>query len=211
MKATEIKAIIFDLGGVILDIDYNRTVSAFKALQFKDFDRHYSQMKQSGVFDQLERGEIGEGEFVAIMKETISHASHEEIVAAWNAIILDFPEGRLEYLKRVGKALPIYLLSNTNEIHLARFDEMLYDSTKTHIKDYFKKAYLSHEIGHRKPEPEAWSVILNEQGLESNDVLFIDDSPQHIEAAGLLGFQTIHLTLISDLEKELNPFLAQLN
>jgi len=211
MKATEIKAIIFDLGGVILDIDYNLTVKAFQALQFKDFDDHYSKMKQSGVFDRLERGEIGEHDFVVIMQESIPHASSQEIVDAWNAIILDFPDGRLEFIKHLERKLPIFLLSNTNEIHLACFNGMLYDATKTHIQDYFKKAYLSHEIGHRKPEAEAWSVILKEQGLEACDVLFIDDSPQHIEAAKTMGMQTIHLIAIGDLERELAPFLTQFN
>lgn len=204
----EITAVIFDLGGVILDIDYNRTVEAFKALHFDDFDAHYSKMRQSGVFDQLERGEINEVEFVQIMQNTIPNASHQEIVNAWNAIILDFPVGRLDYISRVRQQLPIFLLSNTNEIHFKCFDQLLLDKHGSQLKDHFNKVYLSHEIGHRKPEPKAWQVILNEQGLAANETLFIDDSPQHIQAAQTLGVQTIHLEDISNLEVCLSPFLA---
>ena len=211
MKATEIKAIIFDLGGVILDIDYNLTVAAFQALQFNDFDAHYSKMKQSGVFDRLERGEIGENEFVSIMQKTIPNASHDQIIAAWNAIIKDFPDGRLDYVRQVGKRLPTYLLSNTNEIHLSCFDALLYDQRETRIGDYFEKAYLSHEMGYRKPELAAWQRIMDEQKFKASDLLFIDDSPQHINAAESMGMHTIHLENIADLEHQLAPFLAELD
>jgi HAD superfamily hydrolase (TIGR01509 family) len=211
MNAPEINAIIFDLGGVILDIDYNRTVRAFQALEFEDFDQQYSKMKQSGVFDRIERGEIDEAEFVSIMQQSIPHASQEEIIDAWNAIILDFPSGRLDYINEVRKKLPIFLLSNTNEIHLKCFDQLLFESTNSRIKDHFNKAYLSHEMSCRKPEPEAWKIILEEQGLKARTTLFIDDSPQHIAAARNLGLPCIHLQSIDELERELAPFLTQFN
>ncbi|GAB5538197.1 MAG: HAD family phosphatase [Salibacteraceae bacterium] len=209
MKWNKIDAIIFDLGGVILRIDYNRTVEAFQSLGFSNFKEQYSQMKQSGLFDQLERGELSENDFVAAIKHEIPNRSHDEIIKAWNAIILDFPEGRIEYIQGLRKQLPCFLLSNTNDIHLNNFNAIL---KRTHsyskIEECFDRAYLSHEIAARKPEPKAWNIILNNHELEAQRTLFIDDSPQHIEAANKLGLQTIHLTNIDNLEQELAAFLA---
>ncbi|MEZ4721494.1 MAG: HAD family phosphatase [Flavobacteriales bacterium] len=208
MNKTSLDAIIFDLGGVILEIDYERTVNAFKALGFDDFDRHYSQLKQSGLFDELECGRIDRSGFVDRIQEHIPERSSVEILDAWNAIILDYPLGRLDYVIGLRELLPVFLLSNTNEIHFEFFDRMLHNTSHGGIKQCFDKAYLSHEIGERKPNLGAFEIILNENNLSAGSTLFVDDSPQHIESAKRLGLQTIHLTSISDLEKELKPFLA---
>ncbi len=209
MSKLEIRAIIFDLGGVVLDIDYNLTVQAFQALGYENFDEQYSQMRQSGLFDKLECGQISPDDFRAELKRSLPSASEDQLTDAWNAIILDFPEGRLDYIQQVKAKLPVFLLSNTNQIHLECYNEVLRKSTgSTSMDAYFNKVYLSHEIGLRKPDPEAFQLILEEQGLKASSTLFIDDSPQHIASANKLGLQTIHLQSIHDLEQELGALLA---
>lgn len=208
----EIQAIILDLGGVVLDIDYNRAVQAFSALGFEDFDQHYSQLKQDGLFDRLETGRIDPAEFRSVIRRRIPHVSDTDIDNAWNALILDFPEGRLEFIRSLNKRLPVFLLSNTNVIHLNFFNRLLQEKTGSQgLNDYFTKVYLSHEIGQRKPDPDAFLAIIREQGLNPATTLFVDDSPQHVEAARALGLQTLHLRNIGNLERELGPFLAQLD
>lgn len=203
-----IEAIIFDLGGVILDIDYQRTVDAFKALGYTDFDQQYSKMKQSGLFDALETGRIEPQEFRDTVREAVPHVSDEEVDRAWNAIILDFPEGRLEFVSALKERMPIYLLSNTNAIHVQCFYQLLDRYGASTLEPYFHQLYLSHEVGLRKPDPGIFEHVLEDQGLLPETTLFIDDSPQHVESAGSLGIQTIHLRSIHELEPALAPFLA---
>lgn len=122
---------------------------------------------------------------------------------------MDFPVGRIEYILKIKKQLPTFLLSNTNAIHLEFFNRMLQQKQGIRsIHDCFHKAYLSHEIGLRKPNREPFELILDEQNLQPETTLFIDDLPQHIETAKALGIQTLHLVSIHDLEQELNALLA---
>ncbi|MFD1551722.1 HAD family phosphatase [Putridiphycobacter roseus] len=189
-------AIIFDLGGVILNIDYQKTTQAFKGLGVKNFDKLYSQSQQNGTFDKLETGKMGAEEFYKTLnKETGLELKHSEIETAWNAMLLDLPSHRIELLKKISKEIPIFLLSNTNEIHLKAFRKMIKDSFgEEHLlESTFSKTYYSHLIQARKPNRAAFDIIIHEQGLNPSKTLFIDDSLQHIEGAEKIGLQTVHL------------------
>ena len=115
----------------------------------------------------------------------------------------------MRYISQITARMPTFLLSNTNAIHLAHFNALLKrHAGEKDLSSFFRKVYLSHEIRMRKPDAEAFQLILDEQELDPASTLFIDDSPQHIESAGKLGLQTLHLTSIHVLEQELRPFLA---
>lgn len=205
----ELDAIVFDLGGVILNIDYQLTIKAFEALGFASFHEQYSKKQQSGLFDELEKGLISQAEFVAEIKKDLPTASDQEIIDAWNALILDFPVDRLNLLANLKSEVDIYLLSNTNEIHLRAFNQILKDEFGLDsLESEFNKLYLSHEIHARKPDAEAFEIILKENNLLPNRVLFIDDSPQHIEAAKKLGLHTIHIDGSNSIEELFAAFLA---
>jgi putative hydrolase of the HAD superfamily len=209
IRWNSIDAVILDLGGVILNIDYTRTIEAFQSLGFESFDTQYSQLQQSGLFDQLEKGLISEHAFIAAVQERIPQANAPQIIDAWNALLLDFPAGRIETVQQIASQWPTFLLSNTNAIHYRAFNKTLKEQTGiSDIKPVFKKAYLSHEIGMRKPDGEAFQLILDEQGLDPRNVLFVDDSPQHVEAARSLGLQAHHLVDPERLEDLFGPFLA---
>jgi HAD superfamily hydrolase (TIGR01509 family) len=190
-----IKHIIFDLGGVLLNIDYSLTEKAFEAAGIPDFNNLYSQLQQSDLFDRLETGKIPAEEFVAAMQHASAiNLTEEQVTNAWNAMLLDFPVRRLQILQQLRLYHDLFLLSNTNEIHEKTFNGILMRSHGIPtIGVFFDKVYYSHRVGLRKPNKEIFEMVLNDNGIKATDTLFIDDSPQHIEGAKQVGIQTIFL------------------
>lgn len=194
------KNIIFDLGGVILNIDYSLLIKSFAKIGFAHFEEYFSQKSQRSLFDRYEKGEISSDDFRKKIKEhCFPGTSDAAIDDAWNAMLLDLPRERLELLLHLKNHYRTFLLSNTNEIHI----KFLYDYLKRtfQINDFsghFEKVYLSYEIGKRKPDAEIFEKVLNENNLNIKETLFIDDSSQHIEGAGKLGLPTYWL----DVNKE---------
>lgn len=199
-----IKNIIFDLGAVILNIDYQLTIDAFVELGVTDFGDIFSKAGQSEFMDDFETGKVSEAEFLDYARPKCRPGVRDlEIIEAWNAMILEFPLDRLELLQQVALHYETFMLSNTNETHMRCYNQVLMDTCGIQSMDYFfNKAYLSHQIGHRKPNPEAFEIILRENELNAAETLFIDDSPQHIETAKKLGLRAIHLTMNKTLEDD---------
>ncbi|MFL5753231.1 MAG: HAD family hydrolase [Bacteroidia bacterium] len=187
----EIKNIIFDLGGVILHIDYLLTEKAFKALGCVYFEEKYSQAKQLPLFDDLEKGKISEKYFIDELKKMLAvDAADTDIINAWNAMLIDLPASRLELLMELKKKYRTFLLSNTNEIHIKGFEKIIYEQHGIHgLEDYFDKVYYSCRVNMRKPDAEIFELVLNENGLKAEETLFIDDSIQHVEGALRVGMQ----------------------
>lgn len=190
-----IKAIIFDLGGVFLNIDYPATRQAFIDLGIGQFDELFSQHHANDLFEQLETGKISPAAFYdAFRRETGLELSDEAIRTAWNAMLLDFPPERLQWLEQVATRYPVYLFSNTNQIHYDAFIETFRSQTgKPDFNAYFVKAHYSHELGLRKPYPEAFTALLRLHGLDAATTVFIDDTWKNIEGARAAGLQTIYL------------------
>lgn len=190
-----VRHIIFDLGGVILNIDYRRTEQAFMDLGIVDFGNLYSQMQQTDIFDRLETGVINGPEFISELKNATGlQASDAQVIAAWNAMLLDMPLRRLQILQQLQLHFDTFLLSNTNEIHEEAFNKIL--KSQAGFKSlgvFFDKLYYSHRVGLRKPGKEIFQLILEQNSLNPEKTLFIDDSPQHIATAKALGLQTIFM------------------
>ena len=191
-----IRHIIFDLGGVLLNLDYLATERTFESFGVTDFKQRYSQLTQDAFFDDWETGRMTSEDFVGGMRTSAGNPdlTDAQIMEAWNAMLLDFPLRRLQLLQQLRNQYDLFLLSNTNEIHEATFNEIL---RKAHgipsIAHFFDKVYYSHRVGMRKPGKEIFLRILEENSLKPEHTLFIDDSPQHIETAKILGIQTIYL------------------
>jgi len=196
INLNNIHAVIFDLGGVILNIDYSLTSRAFQSLGFNDFDRFYSQAKQSDVFDQFETGKIKPDEFRNFIRSYKNDLSDAQIDFAWNAMLLDLPLERIELLKKLNHQLPIFLLSNTNDIHIEAFLRIVEDTygTKDLFDHIFVDHYYSSKIGFRKPNENCFNYVVSQNNLDTNKTLFIDDSIQHVEGAKKVGLEAIHLT-----------------
>ena len=190
-----IKHIIFDLGGVLLNIDYTLTEKAFIGAGISNFPKLYSQLQQSDLFDRFEMGQMTREEFITGMQQAaITPITEKQIIDAWNAMLLDFPVRRLQLLQQLRLYYDLFLLSNTNEVHEDAFNEILMNTHGIpNIGVFFDKVYFSHRVGMRKPMKEIFLRVLNDNDLKPADTLFIDDSPQHIAAAKELGIQTIHL------------------
>jgi len=189
-----IRHIIFDLGGVLLNIDYNRTEQAFIALGVTNFGALYSQLKQSPLFDNWEVGKMLRAEFVSELQKVAPCAlKDEDICNAWNAMLLDFPMKRLQLLQQLRNHYDLVLLSNTNEVHEEAFNKILKDTHGVQLGTFFDRVYYSHRIGMRKPDTAIFQRVLDENGFKAEHTLFIDDSPQHVAAAKELGIRAIHL------------------
>ena len=189
-----IKNIIFDLGDIFLNIDFKKTELAFAALGINGFQSMFSQHHADNLFQLLETGKISPEEFHhSFVQKTGMNLSYSEVEKAWNALLLDFPVERLHWLKSVSKRYNTFLFSNTNRIHYDAFSQTFHNMMNEDFNSYFIKAYYSHEMGLRKPDPESFQYILNEQKLSPSETLFIDDTLKNVEAAAKLGIQTIHL------------------
>jgi len=190
-----IKNIIFDLGGVLIDVDYHKTEEAFVQLGVPYFHKMFKQDHSSELFELLETGKISETDFYdAFRKETETVFTNQQIEFAWNAMLGDFWMNRIEWLEEIKTRYKIYLFSNTNIIHYKCFDGIFGKQFQhQHFNSLFIKAYYSHELGMRKPYTESYLHILREQGLNPSETLFIDDTIKNIEGAKKVGLQTIHL------------------
>ena len=188
-----IKAIIFDLGGVILNINYENTITKFEKIGVKKSSSFYSKTNQSNLFNQIEIGEISPMKFLLKIQKKTNQASIKQIKTAWNSMLENLPKKRIELLKNLKHNYSIFLLSNTNTIHISEFKRRLGVKQYGEFYDLFDKVYYSHKIGFRKPQSEAFKMILNDNKLLAKEVLFIDDSIQHIEGAKKLGLKTYHL------------------
>ena len=195
-----IDAIIFDLGGVLIDIDYTKTRQAFENLGISNFNELYSQANQQDLFDRFETGQISGQHFInSILNYFSEPISPNKVVHAWNAMLLDFKLDKLTLLEKLAPKHSLFLLSNTNELHVPVVRQRLAKLTAKPLEAYFSKVYFSHDLGLRKPNSEIFEFVCSENNLNPSTTLFIDDSIQHIEGAKKCGLQTIHLTPDKDL------------
>ena len=187
------KAIIFDLGAVILNINYQNTIDEFTKLGVKNAATFYSKKVQTDLFNQIETGMISSNEFLKALQRETKNANIKQVEQAWNALLLDLPEERLQLIKKLKNNHIIYLLSNTNAIHINAIKKQLGNKKWLAFCELFDKMYLSHELGLRKPDVKIFEYILKEQKLKAEEVFFIDDSPQHIASAKKIGIHCYHL------------------
>lgn len=190
-----IRNIIFDFGGVVLNIDYSLSIKAFEKLGIGNAASMYSQSEQILLFDQLEEGLISPGEFRFRLKVlTSQNLTDEQIDDAWNAMILDLPCERISLLKNCRRHYRTFLLSNSNAIHYKKYTadlKKIYGYSS--FSELFEKVYFSHELKMKKPSSEIFRKVMNDNMLNADETLFIDDTQRHIEGAGKCGLQTYFL------------------
>lgn len=191
-----IEAVIFDLGGVILNIDIQGTFQKFKQLGIGPQGDVLELLKNHNIFNSFETGKLSPDQFRdEIRKVSGNGFSNQTFDDIWNSMILDFPEENIRFLERVKPRYRTFLMSNTNKIHCDYYSEILHKSYGyKNLDELLEKAYYSHTSGMRKPDAGFYEHILNENDLKPQHTLFIDDFAENIEAAGKLGIQTVHLT-----------------
>ncbi|MFZ1528223.1 MAG: HAD family phosphatase [Ferruginibacter sp.] len=200
------KNIIFDFGGVLLNLDIPLTIEAFRQLGIPDFDKHFTQYTADPVIEDLETGKISNADFLDRLVTLGGGAfSTGQATTAWNAMMLGYRKTSLDFLKTLaGGGYRLFLLSNTNDIHHRVFTKAIFEQTgyKT-LDEFFEKAYYSHKIGLRKPYADVFEFVLNDAGLLAAETLFIDDSYTNTDAAAALGFKT-HLLKPGQLIEEID-------
>ena len=190
-----IKHIIFDLGGIFLNLNYQRTKQLFIDYGVTEFDEYFTQHHADTLFEDLEKGLITpEAFYDAFRKNTNTQLTNDQIKEAWNAMLVSFSPERIVWLKSLREKYNIYLFSNTNQIHyeaiMALYKRDVGDDS---FNDIFVKAYYSHEMQLRKPYPESFLHIIDAHQLNPSETLFIDDTIKNIEGANAVGLNTIHL------------------
>jgi glucose-1-phosphatase len=202
--SNDYQGIIFDLGGVILNLDFSRTIQEFKTLSpGLSGENFLGRVNQASFFSDYEIGKITSDELVEKFNQFYeSNLSTSDFTRCWNAMILDFPMERIhliEKLRRDGRKL--YLLSNINELHELAVEESFRRlNLNFSFFDLFDKVYYSHRVGLRKPDLRIFKTVLENNLLTASKTLFIDDSLQHVVAARELGIEAIHLEKPLNLE-----------
>jgi glucose-1-phosphatase len=189
-----ISTIIFDLGGVIMDIDVKKTLHAFSGLGLKNVHEYFGHGFAASFFSDHEAGRISDEEFLQEIKNLLGgEVTDKAVIDAWNALLLRFPPERIELLKELKNRYRLFLFSNTNAIHREKFNEIYRHSFPGELDDHFEKAYYSHVLGQRKPEKAGYEQIIKETGLDPRQTLFVDDALMNVEGAIKAGLKGLYL------------------
>ncbi|MBW6483799.1 MAG: HAD family phosphatase [Vicingaceae bacterium] len=194
MFKRNISNIIFDLGGVIINLDTSLTQKAFQNHFSSNFLALDEKIKALNLLENYELGVISSAEFVAFFQQIDALISETKVKACWNSMLLDIPKERIELIRKLSENYNVFLLSNTNEIHTQFIDEYMQQHFAIDsIASLFKKTYLSYQLNLRKPNQQIFQLVLDENSLNPSETIFIDDTKEHIEAAKRVGIQTHHL------------------
>lgn len=190
-----IKNIIFDFGGVFIDVDYKRTEKAFIEAGVPNFSELYSQHAASPLFEDLETGRVEDEAFYRELRRVSGiDLPTGRITECWNSILGDYYPEAIDWARGLQDRYRLFLFSNTNIIHYRCFMEIYRRQFgREDFNNLFEKAWYSHEIGVRKPYPQAYEWVLKDAGLKAEETLFIDDTYTNIKGAREAGLQTIHL------------------
>jgi HAD superfamily hydrolase (TIGR01509 family) len=190
-----VKNIIFDLGGVILNLDNHRTEEAFVALGINNFREYFGLGFATSFFKDYEVGRISDRQFIDSVKTlTGLSVSDQAIIDSWNALLLDFPAERIQLLKQLRKTYRLFLFSNTNALHLTALRQIWAGAFgEGSLDDHFEKTYYSHLLGMRKPDPASFEFILKENNLNGKETLFVDDAIVNVEGAEQAGLRGLFL------------------
>ena len=183
-----IKNIIFDFGDIFINLDKEGLHNALQSLGIKEWNTELSELNES-----FEKGNCSEEFFLSGMQKHTSNKNLEEIKSSWCKILGDFPIQRLEFLENLNPNYRLFLLSNTDAIHIAYFKETVGIEFYNRFYTCFEKVYFSFEMRLRKPQPEIYKQVLIENNLLASETLFVDDKKENTDAAEKLGIQVWNL------------------
>ena len=185
-----IDTIIFDFGDIFINLDKQGTISGLQKLGLKEWNADLDRLNLL-----FETGDISYDDFVAGFQKQLPNASIEEILEAWNAVLADFPSYRLDFLKELSKKYRLFLLSNTDSIHIATFEKKSGVPFYTDFYNCFEKVHFSFEIRKRKPNANSFQHLIDEHNLIPEQTLFVDDKKENTDAAAILGLHVWNLQI----------------
>lgn len=183
-----IDTIIFDFGDIFINLDKQATIDGLEHLGLSSWNEDLDQLNIS-----FEKGQISRDAFLLGIQKQIPNASIDEILMAWNAVLLDFPLYRLEFLQLLSKKFRLFLLSNTDAIHIDHFEQREGASFYGDFYQCFEKVYFSYEMGMRKPDAEIYTTLISRHELSPKRTLFVDDKKDNTDAAKALGVHVWNL------------------
>lgn len=206
------KNIIFDFGNVIIDIDDNRVVDLFRQMMGDAVEPLIEELNRQDIFNKLEIGAISEESFIwAIQHAANLQIEAREIWKIWNEMLIGIPVHRLTFLENLRKRYRTFLLSNTNSIHLKAIYSHLQKDHQVHDFDtrFFEKAWYSHEVGIRKPDPAFFQFAMDDAGLKAGETLFIDDKEENVQAAEKAGLHAVLHDPFEDIVEVFEKYLSE--
>jgi putative hydrolase of the HAD superfamily len=193
-------ALLFDLGRVVLDIDFSKTLACWAAHAGCEPAQLVGQFARDDIYHRHETGEISDAEFFAALRTSLGVGlSDAQFLEGWNAIFAGEMPGIAPLLERAAKRLPLYAFSNTNGAHVAHFS-----ATFAEVLGHFREIFLSSGIGLRKPDAAAYDHVVKAIGVPAQRIVFFDDLPENIEGARARGLTAIHVTSPDDVARALD-------
>lgn len=183
-----INTIIFDFGDIFINLDKQATIDGLKKLGLSEWNEDLDQLNI-----QFEKGEISKEDFLLGFQKQMPNTSIDAILKAWNAVLLDFPLYRLEFLQKLSTKYRLFLLSNTDSIHIYTFEKEHGTSFYSDFYQCFEKVYFSFEMGMRKPDTEIYKHLIRNHELSPKHTLFVDDKKENTDAAASLGINVWNL------------------
>ena len=201
----KIRNIVFDLGGVLVDLDFKAAINGLQEAGFANVKEQLLAFDRGGIFQKFEVGEITADEFrTAIRENSTVTLTDEEVDALWNLMLLEIPREKLELILELRGKYMVYLLSNTNSIHWDYVCKNAFNYRGFRVNDYFEETFLSYEMHLAKPDKAIFEKVLQDANLLPEETLFIDDSEANCKAASELGIHTHHYHIGEDLKELFN-------
>ena len=197
-----IKNIVFDLGGVLIDLDFKSAINGLQKAGFTNVKEQLQAFDREGIFQKFELGEISADEFRASIRENSNVSlTDEEVDSLWNLMLLEIPHEKLELILDLRSKYMVYLLSNTNSIHWDYVCKNAFNYRGFRMDDYFEETFLSYEMHLAKPDKAIFEKMLNDANLLPEETLFIDDLEANCKAAEEVGIHAHHYHIGDDLSK----------
>jgi putative hydrolase of the HAD superfamily len=193
-----IRAALFDLGNVVLEVDFDRSLAHWAAHSRLPPDEVRRRFQVDAAYRGHETGALDAQGYFSYLRRHLDLAEHAPIGEGWNAMLVAEIDDTVALLDTVRARVPCYALSNTNAAHVEAIGRLF-----PRLLPRFERVFVSHEIGHRKPSPEAFRHVLEALGLEGPEVLFFDDLPENCEAAAALGIQAVLVKSPADVRQAL--------
>ena len=198
----KIRNIVFDLGGVLVDLDFKAAINGLQEAGFANVKEQLMAFGRGGIFQKFEVGEITADEFrTAIRENSTVTLTDEEVDGLWNAMLLEIPREKLELILHLRGKYMVYLLSNTNSIHWDYVCKNAFNYRGFRVEDYFEETFLSYEMHLAKPDKAIFEKVLSDANLLAEETLFIDDSEANCKAAQEVGIHAHHYHVGDDLSK----------
>ena len=198
----KIRNIVFDLGGVLVDLDFKAAINGLQEAGFANVKEQLLAFDRGGIFQKFEVGEITADEFRTAIRENSTVAlTDEEVDGLWNAMLLEIPREKLELILHLRGKYMVYLLSNTNSIHWDYVCKNAFNYRGFRVEDYFEETFLSYEMHLAKPDKAIFEKVLSDANLLAEETLFIDDSEANCKAAQEVGIHAHHYHVGDDLSK----------